>query len=245
MACFQDLPLRKIRRLAGHHKKHSRVCADFSKIGSGGKFLGNLYRDLFKKLKQQGCVQPTMILIPMRNRRGTVRTLRWPVIAPHEFIAHVVESGCWKGMLVGDYDIDLFWNALLQEPWFEQLKLLLDAVSDKLRLPLRFHGDEGRFYNLRCILILSLGGILHHQDPYRSRVLLTVVPSTQYSYGHRMVPIERTLKAKDNANGVRKPKLRKLKINNTLLAISEFLAWSLEWCAKGLWPDEPYAVTLA
>ena len=188
----------------------------------------NLYRDLFKKLQQQGCVQPTMVLLPLRNRRGVTHMMRWPILAPHEVIAHMFDVGCWRNMLIGDYDLDHFWTELLKEPWFEQLAAIINSRCDALRLPLRLHGDEGRFYNLKSVLILSLGGICHRQDPYTTRALLTVLPSTRYSYGYRLVPV------KGN-------KRRKLKINKTFMAISEFLAWSLEICAKGTWPMEPFA----
>ena len=48
-------------------------------------------------------------------------------------------------------------------------------------------------------------------------------------------------KAKAKARA-RKRKLRKLKVNKTLMALAEFFAWSLEQCANGVWPAEPYVI---
>ena len=112
--CVEDLPLSKLRRLAARHSRTSAVCRDFARIGTGGAYVSNLYRDLFRKLGQQSSVQPTMIKLPIRTRKGKFIYVDWPVIAPHELVASFVSMDCWKKMLVGDVDVDCFWTQLLQ-----------------------------------------------------------------------------------------------------------------------------------
>ena len=46
---------------------------------------------------------------------------------------------------------------------------------------------SGRFYHLKTIMIVSMGGIVHSADPYKCRGLLTCIPSTKYAHGYRQV----------------------------------------------------------
>jgi len=82
-------------------------------------------------------------------------------------------------------------------------------------------------------MIFSLGGLSHAQDPYVSRLLLTVLPSTRYAYVAKKVSTGRMGKRK-------RFKMRQMKCNATFRAISEFLGWSLDHLRKGCWPDKPY-----
>jgi len=160
-------------------------------------------------------------------RRGAIKWMLWPVIAPHEIIHYVIENGKMREMLLGDVSLMEFWQLFMKEPGFEKLSSLLAGQVLETVIPLRFHGDEGKWYNLKNIMIFSVGGIAHSNDPYLTRLLLTVLPGTKYVYEKRKIT---------TANG----KKRWFKYNCTFAAIAEFLAWSFEVAASGKWPDQPY-----
>ena len=58
----------KVRKLAGHHKRHSRRLRRFARIGTGGKYLNNIYRDMWRLLRKSHAVEPMMIRVPMKTR---------------------------------------------------------------------------------------------------------------------------------------------------------------------------------
>ena len=88
-------------------------------------------------------VQPTMIKLPIRTRKGKFMYVDWPVIAPHELVASLVSHDCWKQMLVGDADLNNFWAQLFQEDAYSNLANMMAGLESELLLPMRLHGDEG------------------------------------------------------------------------------------------------------
>lgn len=120
-----------------------------------------------------------------------------------------------------------------KEPGMQNIGCPTDVLQQLLTMPLRLHGDEGRYYNLRSVMIFSLGGVRHTNDVYQSRLLLTVLPSTRYSYSKKNVHTGKLGKRKRMLS-------RKMKFNQTFREISEFLAWSLDVLRSGLFPDQPY-----
>ena len=73
---LQDLPLSKVRKLAGHHKMHSSRLRRFSRIGTEGKYLNNMYRDMWRLLRKSHAVEPMMIRVPMKTRHIWVQVIR-------------------------------------------------------------------------------------------------------------------------------------------------------------------------
>ena len=98
---------------------------------------------------------------------------------------------------------------------------------------MKLHGDEGRFYNLRSIMVFSMSGIAHDIDVYKTRVLVTVVPSTRYVLRKKNVL---AFKRRDGTD----IKKRKGNMNLTLQAICDFMTWSLEVMSTGLWPETAF-----
>ena len=235
VSIYEDLPLGKVRRLASHHS--SKVLQQFSTLGTSGRHKTNLYRDLMTKLKHQGCCELSSIRLPLKSNGGKRMSAFWPVIAPHEIVDHIMKRGLGS-MLLGKSDVDEFWKNFLAEPGFETLADLVAKAQqlnpDILDIPFRLHGDEGKFHNNKTVTIMSLGSLSHSDDPYMTRLLLAVVPSTRYSYTYRKVSTEGT-----------KQKWRWLKVNETMKKLSEFLTWSFKACSTGKWPDQPFAWCLA
>lgn len=120
-----------------------------------------------------------------------------------------------------------FWQRFMKEPGFEKLRALLVGLDLETVIPLRFHGDEGTWTHLKSIMIFSVGGMAHSNDPYLTRLLLTVLPGTKYVYEKRKI----------TANNGKK---RWFKYNCTFAAVAEFLEWSFQIAASGKWPDQPY-----
>lgn len=225
-----------MRKLAGL-QKGSAVCDKFAQIGTGGKFKTNLYRDLLVKLKALGGVEPTMVRVPVKNRRTKKIVYRlWPIVAPHELLHCLLKQGVLHELLLGaDDDLIDFWEHFMREPDFGKLKQVFDRSVWGVLFPLRLHGDEGKFHN-KGVMIFTLAGIRHHHDPFLTRLLLTVMPQTRYVYSWKKVP---GFKIKQ-----RKPKMRRMKINVTLAAISDFIAQSLQCLVDGKFPQEPFNGTL-
>ena len=226
---LQDLSLKKVRRLASWHKK-SKTLSTFAKIGTGGKYLNNVYRDLFRLLRKDGVVEPTMVTLEMRTRRNGVVRVPWPIIAPHEMAHYLVEQGMKEEMLLGNMDMALFWKQFMKEPGmnFSEFE---DCVEELI--PVRFHGDEGTWVAKKPIMIWSIGGVKHTHDVYGCRSLLTVIPGTKTFYEKRAVP--RHLRKCG-----RVIKRRKMKVNVTYEKAAEFLAWSFQHLARGVFPEKPF-----
>ena len=226
---YEDLPLGKVRKLASHHS--SEILKNFSSVGTSGKHKTNLYRDLMRKLRHQGCCELSSVRLPLKSSGGKKFSAAWPVIAPHEIVDHIMKRGL-DAMLLGSSDIAVFWKNFLAEPGFETLAHLMATSQqldpDSIDIPLRLHGDEGKFHNNKTVSILSLGALAHSDDPYLTRLLLAVVPSTRYCYLYRRVAAEG------------KRKTRMLKVNATMKKLSEFFTWSFKACAEGKWPDQPF-----
>ena len=186
-------------------------------------------------LKKQGCVEPTYVKIPLKTRAGVVKEVLWPCLAPHEMFAEIVSRGLLEKVLTGGVDLPAFWDRLCQDATYELLGVLIDHAkegSSMPHVPVRLHGDEGRFHNQRSIMVFSVAGLAHDVDVYKTRTLVTVVPSTRY------VTQKKQVDAVTRRNGAR-IKRRKGKVNLTLKALCDFITWSLEVMSTGVWPDKP------
>lgn len=178
-----------------------------------------------------------MLTVPMRGRRG-IQNVQWPLLAPHEMLAQIVDHGQMEKMLIGGLDLRKFWECFFLDEVFNPLRnIMAETENGQPNLPVRLHGDEGRYYNLKSILIFSVGGVAHSNDPYETRGLITVLPSTRYVYAKRVVP------GCVLSNG-RRIKARTIKVNLTLKAVADFLAWSFGVAATGLWPAAPFVGVL-
>lgn len=226
---LQDLPLKKVRRLASWHKR-SKTLSAFAKIGTGGKFLGNLYRDLFVLLRREGVVEPTRVKLAMRTRGNRVKHMWWPIIAPHEMVHYLMEQGMKNELLLGNMDMATFWQRFLAEPGMNMSEFA-DNVSELI--PIRFHGDEGTWVAKKPIMVWSIGGVNHEHDVYACRFLLTVIPGTKTVHEKRVV--QRFVRKCGKVI-----KKRKMKVNLTFEQASEFLTWSFDHLARGKFPEEPF-----
>ena len=230
---YKDLTLTRVRRLAATSSTSS-TCKRFARLGAFGKYQTNMYRDLMRLLKRQGCVEPMYVKIPMKTRAGLVKEVLWPCLPPHEMFAEIVSRGLLEKVLTGGIDLPAFWDRLCKDPTYELLGILMDAKKGSVpHIPVRLHGDEGRFYNQRSIMVLSVGGRAHDIDVYKTRALITVVPSTRYVIQKKVVS---AFNRRDGTRG----KKRKGKVNVTLKALCDFITWSLEVMSTGVWPEEPF-----
>ena len=245
--CHKELHLKRVRKLASHHP-NSPSLKRVAGLATGGKHLCNLYRDLGRQLRKGGIVEPTFLTLPITVRkrvlsavkgsrycrvRRVVRMMPWPVIAPHEFVSWLKANDLME-LLCEDSDsmID-FWQRMQGE-----FDLSYFADTDPLKLvPLRLHGDEGTWHRGKNVLIINLQGIRHKQDVYRSRLLLTVLPGNRCAYDTKVLPAYLRRCGK-------RVKKRKMKINKTLHAVTEFLEWSFQHLATGVWPEEPFVGSL-
>ena len=231
----KDLTLTRVRRLAATSST-STTCKKFARIGSSGKHQNNMYRDLMRLLKRQGCVEPMYIKIPMKTRAGLVKEVLWPCLPPREMFEQIVSRGLLEKVLTGGIDLPAFWDRLCQDPTYALIGVLIDHAKEKSsapHIPARLHGDEGRYYNQRSIMVLSVASVAHDLDVYKTRALITVVPSTRY------VVQKKVVEAFNRRNGVRVKK-RKGKVNLTLKALCDFITWSFDVMSTGLWPEEPF-----
>ena len=236
---LQDLPLSKMQRLA-KHMKESKPAQRFARIGTKGKHKQNMNRDLVKLLRQLQSVEPTYIGIPIRTKSGKVIANKlWPVVAPHEFLFYLHKRGDLNKVMVGTVSLDEFWPKFLEEPGMHKLKEVFGQVCPSVLYPVRIHGDKGKFYNGKNVLILSASGLCHHANPFLGRLVLTVFPGNRFHHRKRMLP------AFHRGGGKKPIKKRWLKTNATLENVSKFLKWSLDVLQKGIFPSEPFVRLLS
>lgn len=227
---FEDLPLSKVRKLAATHKRGSKACAWIGKLGNYGKHKSNMYRDLCRALKRVTGIEPTMIDVPMRLKKGGTVIKKWPVISICECLYCLHEKGLLDSFLLGDVKLSEWWQVMFKEPGFEALaRDFAQADLDKL-FPVRSHGDEGKWHLGKAIMVWSFSGLHHHNDVYLSRLLSTVMPATRYAY------------TKKKVQGLRKS--RWMKVNITFRAVAKFFLWDLQAGQQGIFPDTPYVWSL-
>ena len=195
------------------------------KIGTWGKYQRNLYRDLSRALRRATGIEPTLIDVPVRIKKATV-IRKWPVISISECLYALREKNMLAEFAFGDISSSVWWSTLFKEPGFEAIASEFAHCDPDSLVPLRLHGDEGRFHVGKLIMVFSYSGFRHCNDVFKSRLLSTVCPASRYAYGKKKV------------QGMKKS--RWMKINQTFRAISQFLLWDMQNGQRGIFPAKPY-----
>lgn len=200
-----------------------------SKIGTWGKYQNNMYRDLFRALRRATDIEPTFIDVPMRVKKVTV-IKKWPVISISEMLFCLHQKNMLKEFAFGDVNSSDWWQVLFKEPGFGAIAAEFGGCDPDKLVPLRLHGDEGRYHVGKAIMVFAWSGLRHSNNPLVSRVLSTVMPYSRYTY------------MKKKVQGMRKS--RWMKVNLTFRAISKFFLWDLQNGQRGVFPDVPYVWNL-
>ena len=195
--------------------------------------MNNLYRDLWRLLKGLNSVEPTYVKIPVRTRKGIVKMMLWPILAPHELVFNLASRGVLNDFMLGSISQQEFWEKFKLEPGFQKMCEYFGPDIGEV-LALRLHGDEGILHNMKGVMVFSIGGLKHSQDVYKSRLLLTVIPGTKYTYGKRKLAAYKRGRNKVTV------KARQLKFNRTLEAVSQFLFESFACLAEGRFGTTPF-----
>ena len=217
---LEDMSLSAVQRVASASiRKHGDATASgitkvLAGLGNAGKCRNNILRDLQRALERDNVlyVPPTYLNIPVAKGR----TRDWPIVAPHELFGKLLTHDIAGRVLKGTLDLVGFWNHFEEEPGFSGHPVVTDHGLRATTIPIRIHGDDGRWSGKeRPILVLQWGGMHHTPHPYDCRLLACVIPGVLYR------------------------KVRK--INRTLREIWKLLTWSFNLMFEGKYPTEPYA----
>ncbi len=161
-------------------------------------------------------VRPTIVNVPFKNINNDVDSMvPWPILPPHRVLSMMFKTGLMSKLMLGGIDLRRYWEVFaLEHP--DHPGVLL-ARSGVLPIPVRLHGDEGQIQRKEKLMLFSFCGFFHGAV-LDSRFVSAVFPSRHYVYDSQ-------------------------KVCQSLVSLHRFLVWSLNWCAKGMWPTEPYPDT--
>jgi hypothetical protein len=131
------LSARETARLASS-STHSgaRGVEDFARAGAGGKFPGNMARDIMRAVRKGvKWPSPYWVSLPIKDRDGTMSLERVPVLLPHETFNFIVEhtpAERHRSFFPGP---DSFLRPLVAE-WAAELQ-----VDPEMVCPVGLHGD--------------------------------------------------------------------------------------------------------
>lgn len=214
---MQDTPIARLQEICHNTFKRGVATpleAAFAALGCWGKHASNIVRDLSARMRQDliNFIEPTWV--PVLTAEGPSS---WPILPPHELMSLMVDHR--ESELRGGLDMQEFWDQFLRDPWYDNnWKQAARARKLSEVIPLRLHGDEGRFSGKnRGVLVLQLSTFAHSAHAYDSRYLLSVIPSARY--------------------------FKEKTYNRTLDGLMKFIVWSVGCLEQGIWPQEPYEGT--
>ena len=195
----------------GHVSTQTRT---LSQLGTSGKHPANTARDLERRVGKRSAlwVQKYLVRLPVKGKHGQEVHVLWPMLAPHEMFAKLHELG-YMNRVHADRNPAEFWDAARNEDWARAHPVYEQDLRNYL--PIRIHGDDGKYSKERSVCIWNWSGVFPHGDAQDTRFLITVVPTHIFW-----------------CEG---------KVNKTLEAVTSFLTWSINVMFAGVWPEEGFA----
>ena len=146
----------------------------FASIGAGGKFGGNLFRDLKSLFKfPDGCAPIEWIVLPTIAGRKAPH----PVMCPHRFFQEVFShrSEVWRQRIEGiEGSAFDYWNDMKESEFVKQHTHLPQDIWAKA-IPVGMHGDGGAFNKHDQVYAFSWNSLLSSGTTLQTKFLFSVI----------------------------------------------------------------------
>ena len=149
-----------------------------SAVGSHGKYLGNLYRDLCSMFGTP-IGSPPLDWVEIPTRAGP-RTPH-PIFLPHKFFQSLSANrqDVWKSRILGPAGgAKHFWDSIATSEFVVNHPFLPREQWDTI-IPLGFHGDGGAFNKQESLYIFSWNSLLVHGTTMETKCLFSVIKRSE------------------------------------------------------------------
>jgi hypothetical protein len=158
-------------------------------LGCGGKYRGNIDRDLRRNVRCLFGVDLELEYIKVRVARPQgpgLMTIDHPVLPPHALASAIFAQGghILKNVLLGPRGENApaeFWANHCGDSWWEGHPLRAQPDKHATAIPVRVHGDGAKFTRDEKLLILSWTGATAKGGSWMTRMLFTVMPVVMIS----------------------------------------------------------------
>jgi hypothetical protein len=167
----------KVQRLAEAMHESTQYDTSLAHIGQSGAHPSNAERDLHRQVRAVSKLRPVWwhVQVPVKVKRGAVKTLWWPICLPHVMFRALYEANMLHKLTPPGMTCAEFWNHCATEPWFTAHPAVARAPLGST-VPIRLHGDEGQGHRKKPVLVMNWSSCLCHGDSWDTRFLICVIP---------------------------------------------------------------------